>query len=356
MTQLTHGGDWAGYRAQYGHDALDFSANVSPLGLPQGVANAIAAALPHADRYPDPLCRALRAKLAPHEGIPAESILCSNGAADLIYTYCAALRPRTAVELAPTFVEYGAGLAQVGCRVERYFLHQAQNFDLDERFLSFLEEKKPEVVFLCNPNNPTGRLIPLPLLEQILQYCAAQGARLFLDECFLDLTEDGVSAKSLLAAHPELLILKAFTKSYGMAGIRLGYCLCADNALLRRMAAASPPWNVSSPAQSAGVAALAERDFLQRTLSLVHTERRWLTDNLTALGFWVCPSHANYLLFRGPLGLREGLLQQGIAIRGCGNYSGLDDGWYRIAVRPHGENEALITAIRQFCKEKSLWQ
>ena len=141
-----------------------------------------------------------------------------------------------------------------------------------------------------------------------------------------------------------------------MAGIRLGYCLCADNALLHRMAAASPPWNVSSPAQSAGVAALAERDFLQRTLSLVRTERRWLTDNLTALGFWVCPSHANYLLFRGPLGLREGLLQQGIAIRDCGNYNGLGDGWYRIAVRPHGENEALITAIRQFCKEKSLWQ
>ena len=260
------------------------------------------------------------------------------------------------MELAPTFVEYGAGLAQVGCRVERYFLHQAQNFDLDERFLSFLEGKKPEVVFLCNPNNPTGRLLPLPLLEQILQCCAAWDARVFLDECFLDLTEGGVSAKSLLAAHPELLILKAFTKSYGMAGIRLGYCLCADSALLRRMASASQPWNVSSLAQSAGVAALAERDFLQRTLSLVRTERRWLTDNLTALGFWVCPSHANYLLFRGPLGLREGLLQQGIAIRGCGNYNGLGDGWYRIAVRPHGENEALITAIRQSCKEKSQWQ
>ena len=233
MMQLVHGGDWAGYRAQYGQDALDFSANVSPLGLPEGVAKAITAALATADRYPDPLCRALRAKLAVHETVPAAHILCGNGAADLIYTYCAALRPRTAVELAPTFVEYGAGLAQVGCRVERYFLHQAQNFDLDERFLSFLEEKKPEVVFLCNPNNPTGRLIPLPLLEQILQYCAAQGARLFLDECVLDLTEDGVSAKSLLAAHPELLILKAFTKSYGMAGIRLGYCLCADSALLQ---------------------------------------------------------------------------------------------------------------------------
>ena len=203
---------------------------------------------------------------------------------------------------------------------------------------------------------PPRRLLPLPLLEQILQLCAAWGARVFLDECFLDLTEDGVSARSLLAAHPELLILKAFTKSYGMAGIRLGYCLCADSALLRRMASASQPWNVSSLAQSAGVAALAEQDFLQRTLALVRTERRWLTDNLTALGFWVCPSQANYLLFRGPRGLREGLLRRGIAIRGCGNYSGLDDGWYRIAVRPHAENEALITAIRQFCEERSLWQ
>ena len=199
QTKNQHGGDVYG-----GGITLDFSANTNPLGTPPGVLEAVCRALPRLHRYPDPYCRRLVQAIAGHEQVPASYILCGNGAADLIYTYCAALRPRTAVELAPTFVEYGAGLAQVGCRVERYFLHQAQNFDLDERFLSFLEEKKPEVVFLCNPNNPTGRLIPLPLLEQILQNCAAQGARLFLDECFLDLTEDGVSAKSLLAAHPEL--------------------------------------------------------------------------------------------------------------------------------------------------------
>ena len=351
QTENQHGGDVYG-----GGITLDFSANTNPLGTPPGVLEAVRRGLPQLHRYPDPYCRQLVQAIAGHEQVPASYILCGNGAADLIYTYCAALRPRTAVELAPTFMEYGSGLAQVGCRVAPYFLHQAENFDLDEGFLPFLEGKKPEVVFLCNPNNPTGRLLPLPLLEQILQYCAAQGARLFLDECFLDLTEGGVSARSLLAAHPELLILKAFTKSYGMAGIRLGYCLCADSALLRRMASASQPWNVSSLAQSAGVAALAEQDFLQRTLALVRKERRWLTDNLMALGFWVCPSQANYLLFRGPRGLREGLLRRGIAIRGCGNYNGLDDGWYRIAVRPHEENEALITAIRQFCEEKSLWQ
>ncbi len=351
QTENQHGGDVYG-----GGITLDFSANTNPLGTPPGVLEAVRRGLPQLHRYPDPYCRQLVQAIAAHEQVPASYVLCGNGAADLIYAYCAALRPRTAAEPAPTFAEYGLGLAQVGCRVAPYFLHQAENFDVDEGFLPFLEAKKPEVVFLCTPNNPTGRLLPLPLLEQILQGCAAWGARVFLDECFLDLTEGGISAKSLLAAHPELLILKAFTKSYGMAGIRLGYCLCADSALLHRMASASQPWNVSSLAQSAGVAALAEQDFLQRTRSLVHTERRWLTDSLTALGFWVCPSQANFLLFHGPLGLREGLLRQGIAIRGCGNYSGLDDGWYRIAVRPHAENEALITAIRQFCEERSLWQ
>lgn len=127
MTQLTHGGDWAGYRAQYGHDALDFSANVSPLACRRAWRTP-AAALPHADRYPDPLCRALRAKLAPHEGIPAESILCGNGAADLIFRLAWAAKPRTALVTAPTFAEYAAALESAGCAVRRHFLQAEVDF------------------------------------------------------------------------------------------------------------------------------------------------------------------------------------------------------------------------------------
>ena len=113
MENLVHGGDWAGYRAQFGRDALDFSANVSPLGLPEGVAKAITAALPTADRYPDPLCRELRAKLALHEGVPADHILCGNGAADLIFRLVWAKQPRRALVTAPTFAEYAAALETV---------------------------------------------------------------------------------------------------------------------------------------------------------------------------------------------------------------------------------------------------
>ncbi len=349
QTENQHGGDVYG-----GGITLDFSANTNPLGTPPGVLEAVRRALPQLHRYPDPYCRRLVRAIAAHEQVPESYVLCGNGAAELIYAFCAAAKPRTAAETAPTFAEYAQGLSRVGCAVERYSLRDENSFDLDEGFLLFLEEKKPEAVFLCNPNNPTGRLIPLPLLEQILRGCAARGIRLFLDECFLDLTEDGVSAKRFLAEYPGLLILKAFTKSYGMAGIRLGYCLCADSALLRDMAAASPPWNVSSLAQSAGVAALEEGEFLRRTVELVRRERSYLAGELTALGFRVCPSQANYLLLHGAAGLREKLLHRGIAIRGCGNYHGLDEGWYRVAVRSHGENEALIAAIRQLCREGQL--
>ena len=110
MKQLVHGGDWMSYRERFGRDALDFSANVSPLGLPEGVAQAIREALTEADRYPDPLCRELRAKLALHEGVPAEQILCGNGAADLIFRLVWAAKPRRALVTAPTFAEYAAAL------------------------------------------------------------------------------------------------------------------------------------------------------------------------------------------------------------------------------------------------------
>ena len=143
MMQLVHGGDWAGYRAQYGQDALDFSANVSPLGLPEGVAKAITAALTTADRYPDPLCRALRAKLAAHEQVPMEHILCGNGAADLIFRLVWAAKPRTALLPAPTFAEYAAALETAGCTIRRHFLRESKDFALTEAFVSAVVMSMP---------------------------------------------------------------------------------------------------------------------------------------------------------------------------------------------------------------------
>ena len=339
-TQNPHGGD-----VYDGEIQLDFSANTNPYGTPQAVLDAMSAVLSRVHQYPDPYCR----ELVEFEAVPKDWVLCGSGAAELIYSYCEALRPGRAMELAPTFSEYSLALERVGCQVERYSLKKENYFSLTEDFLPALERSRPDVLFLCNPNNPTGQVIGLPLLEKILDVCEEQGTCLFVDECFLDLSDDGVSLKSHLGEHPNLFILKAFTKSYGMAGVRLGYCLCAQGQLLEEMSHTVQPWNVSTLAQSAGVAALHERAFLQRTRALIPVERQWLQSQLEALGFWVCPSKANYLLFQGSQDLWEQLRKQGIAIRSCGNYHGLGTGWYRIAVRLHGENECLIRAMKEVC-------
>ena len=186
-------------------------------------------------------------------------------------------------------------------------------------------------------------------MRQILAKCESVGALLAVDECFLDFLPDcaGRTMKPDLAAHRNLFILKAFTKLYGMAGVRLGYGLCADEDLLVRMRNAGQPWAVSSLAQAAGLAALKETDYVARVRALIETERPYLLAGLRALGLRVIEGKANYLLFRADASLGERLERLGVVIRSCGNYPGLDDSWYRTAVRTRRENDALLAALRE---------
>ena len=346
--ELIHGGDWAGYRAEFGCDALDFSANVSPLGLPAGVAEAITAALATADCYPDPLCRALRAKLAAAEGVPADWILCGNGAADLIFRLVLALRPRRALLPAPTFAEYAAALDTIGCRTERFPLVEANDFAVTDVFLDAVTDNT-DIVFLCQPNNPTGQVTPPALVEALLHRCTECGAVLVVDECFLDFLpdRDTLTAKLLLCDAPNLIILKAFTKLYAMAGVRLGYALCSDSAVLTKMRTAGQPWAVSSLAQAAGLAALDETGYAERVRALVAVQRPRLAADLRALGLRVVDGRANYLLFQAPADFGEKLRRHGAVVRSCANYPGLDGSWYRTAVRTEAENEQLLKIMRE---------
>lgn len=341
--KLVHGGDWAGYRAEFGRDALDFSANVSPLGLPAGVAAAITNALPTADRYPDPLCRELRAALAGAEGVPADWILCGNGAADLIFRLALAVRPRRALLPAPTFAEYEAALQTVGCAVQRVFLREENEFAVTEEFTDAVTPET-DIVFLCQPNNPTGQVTPPALVERLVRRCAECGAVLVVDECFLDFLpdRDALTAKQLLRDAPQLIILKAFTKLYAMAGVRLGYALCGDATLLEKMRGAGQPWAVSSLAQAAGLAALQETAYAGAVRALIAEQRPRMAAGLRALGLRVMDGQANYLLFCATPDFGEKLRRRGAVVRSCANYPGLDAAWYRTAVRTAEENTRLL--------------
>lgn len=345
--KLVHGGDYIGYRERYGRDAVDFSANVSPLGVPQAVVRAICDAAAQADRYPDPLCRELCAAIAHTENLPADWVLCGNGAADLIFRLVLAKRPERALILAPTFAEYAAALETVGCSVRRYELSDRNDFALTADFADAIGDA--DMVFLCQPNNPTGQVAERSLMQSILDKCKAVGALLVVDECFLDFLPDGDSftMKSELSGAKNLFILKAFTKLYGMAGVRLGYGLCADANLIAQMRGAGQPWAVSSLAQAAGLAALEQTEYVARVRALIEQERPYLENGLRSLGLRVISGKANYLLFRAPNKLGEKMERRGVALRGCGNYPGLDDTWYRTAVRTRAENDILLSTLRE---------
>ena len=339
MEKYEHGGDI------YGNPGvkLDFSVSVNPLGMPVEVRKALIAHVDEYARYPDPHCRGLRAAIAAHEDVAEDRILCGNGAADLIYRLCYAIQPRKALVCAPTFSEYERALEQVGCETAHYALAPDHGFafaaDMADRLSPGVD-----VLFLCHPNNPTGRLVPEDVLEFVLCRAGQNHTRVVVDECFLDFTS-GVSSKKYLNKIPGLVVLKAFTKTYAMAGLRLGYMLTADGELLGRANGAAQCWSVSAPAQIAGAAALACDGWLDRTRRLVAEERVFMTEGLGRLGISVFPGDANFILFRCEQPLYAPLLRQGILIRPCENFVGLDGSYYRIGLKTRPQNRSLLQAL-----------
>ena len=330
---------------------LDFSANVNPFGAPEAVKAAVRTAAEDLSAYPDPYCGPLREKLAAVNGVIRENVTCGNGAAELIYQFAAALRPKKTLLPVPSFADYESALAAAGCEPTFYPLKRENDFLLTGDILNRIDPNT-DLLMLCSPNNPTGRSVPKDLLLRLLNRCRTTGTWLFLDECFLELTDadKAFSLADCLRDGDRVFLLRAFTKAYGMAGLRLGYGLCKDRAMLEKMSCLSQPWNVSTPAQAAGLAALGCPAWPEKARTLFATERPFLASGLAALGLDVLPGDANFLFFSGESGLYEKLLRQGVLIRNCANYRGLGSGDYRIAVRARPENEELLRIMGELLR------
>lgn len=340
MKRFEHGG------ATYGHEgALDFSANLNPLGMPAGVRAALREAADSFDAYPDPLSRDLVATIAAREGVSADWVLACAGATDAITRICLALKPVRALVCAPCYSGYEQALEQAGAAIVRHWLNEARDFALDDSILARLSDGV-DMAFLANPNNPTGLTVERRLLERFVAEADERGIVVVLDECFLDFTGQR-SATDLLGRFGNLVIVKAFTKIYAMAGLRLGYLLCADAGLRSRFADMGQMWAVSAPAQVAGMAALEEDGFVERTRAYVAERRGELASALADLGLRVVPGQANYLMFQSPVPIYEPLLKRDILVRRCENYVGLDGRWFRVAIRTEQENARLVAALRE---------
>ncbi len=353
-TTPPHGGDVYHLARTLGlklTDLLDFSANINPLGFPPGIPGAIQEALGEIVHYPDRRCLELRRELAAYHRLGDDQILMGNGSTELIYLAARALAPRRALIVAPAFSEYEHALEAAQVPVAFQITRAAQNFTLDRP----LDPEAADLVFLAHPASPSGVLLAPEILLETAARLDAAGVYLLLDEAFIDFVEEA-SLKTDLARFPHLLILRSFTKFFGIPGMRLG-CLLAAPELINRLAAVQEPWSVSTLAQAMGRACLRDLDYMARSRALVSAERAHLLTGITALpGLQPFPSAVNYLLVKitrpdwTAASLQKALLAHKVVIRDASNFRGLDERYFRLAVRRREENQQLLHALEHCLK------
>jgi threonine-phosphate decarboxylase len=351
-TKFDHGGNVFAVARSLGvspEDILDFSASINPLGPAPGVREALATAYDLLVHYPDSDCTELREALALSHGVKSANICVANGSTQLIYLLPRLAPGKRALVIAPAFSEYARSLARDGWGVEQFILESADGFVLPLDRLEMNLRTGYDILILGNPGNPSGRLYPLSTVREIDRLCRLAGCFLVLDEAFMDFCEEG-SAKHYATERDGILVLRSMTKFYALPGMRLGYAI-GNASIVTRLASLSEPWSVNTPAQAAGLASLADNGYTAATRELVISGRAHLFAGLAAIpGLSPFPSAANYLLVEIAGGESSGelagqLLAKFILIRACGNFAGLDNRFFRVAVRNREENDRLLAAL-----------
>ena len=346
-----HGGDIYRNSIRY-----DFSVNINPKGIPSEVQWVLTEAALHANKYPDIFHQRLVMDTADVFNIPENTIVYGNGASEIIMAICHALNPEKALFIAPSFSGYETCVkgASPSCELSYYYLSEDNDFEIHHDILEKIQVEKADVMFLTNPNNPNGRLISRDLLEEIIKACEWAETTLIVDECFLPLTgkEKECSLAYDITNYKSLVVLRAFTKTFAIPGVRIGYGLCSNDRLADALKSHLPEWNLSMFAQMAGAECLKHKDYLEDSVKLIEDERKYLINGLNKLNLKVYTTDANYILFKAKdYELNKRILQYSILIRDCSDYNGLEKGFFRIAIKTHQENEILLKALEELLND-----
>jgi threonine-phosphate decarboxylase len=367
-----HGGNVGAIARKYGlreEEIIDFSANINPLGPPSKVIKVLKENIDKIARYPDPEAIRLRKELSKYLKIKPENIIVGNGAVELIYLICRTLRPKRALIVVPTFSEYEFALKSAGCRISFFTLKPNSNFRLNIKgliarlkkidlprpfYLSSisLQQKGRGLLFLCNPNNPTGQLISKADMSKIVDIAQKRGVFVVVDEVFMDFVKKNGKETLIYEAteRNNLFIIRSLTKFFALPGIRIGYGI-GNKKLLEKLKIHKEYWSVNTLAQIAGIAALKDKGYIKRTKRLIPEERKFLYHKLSKIkGLKPYPSVINFILCRltdrmNSKKLQEALIQKNILIRDCSSFHSLNNKYIRVAVRAHKENLRLINSL-----------
>lgn len=357
MSKVVHGGNIAELSRKYNldkKDLIDFSANINPLGINEKVREIIIKSLAEIEKYPDITYFDLKSSISKFEGISNEDLTLGNGAAEVIFNLVRAVKPNKVLLPAPTFGEYEEAALSINSKVEYYYLKEEKNWIIDEEINKHISNDI-DMVFICNPNNPTGTITSKEAIISIAKKAKLTNTIVAIDESFLDFVMDAetYSAINLLKEYNNIFIIKSMTKLFAIPGIRIGYGICKNKDLLKKMEAVSVPWNINILAEKAAIFSLKEREYIDRTISYIEEEKAYLYKELNKINdIKVFEPSVNFIMFKlkKEIDLKLELMKENIIIRSCGNYEGLSNNYYRVAVRKREENKKLVQSLKKVIK------
>ena len=326
---------------------IDFSSNVNPLGCHPGVKRYLKKQLDLISEYPDPNSSDLRANLAWFTGVRKKQIVVGNGATEIIYNFCKTFLNKKTPVLIPiqTFSEYEVSAKLCECKISFF-----KTMDLSKNLQKFIMKiPRNGCIFICNPNNPTGVLIKKKEMLKIISAAKKKSSLVFIDETFIELVpESNESLIKYIKNYENLFILRSLTKSFGLAGIRIGYGV-SNSQIIDPLQKIKIPWNVSYMAQRAASAAICYHPFLEKTCKLIKKEKDFISSNLAkSKKFTCCDSSTNFILVKTKIKsrlLQKKLQRKKILIRDCSTFRGLNQNYIRIAVKTRKENIKLVKAL-----------
>ncbi|HHW30264.1 MAG TPA: threonine-phosphate decarboxylase [Clostridiaceae bacterium] len=336
-------------------DIMDYSANINPLGLPEGLKELLITGIDNLINYPDPEYTELKKEISGYLKVDEECIIPGNGASEIIYLLFEVLKLKKIMIPAPSFNEYIQAAQVSGTETVFFELKEKSNFKLNIDEL--LDEVKSgyDALLLCNPNNPTSTLLSRKELYRILQFTSARGIYLIIDEAFIELTVggNGNSMTDTLGKFNNLFIIRAFTKLFAIPGLRLGYGLGSTD-IINAMWKRKMPWSINSLACSAARVLSNCSQYLEKTALWLAEEKEWFYKELSSIhGIKVFEPQTNFILIKITLPsldvrtLKEYMGKKGVLIRDASNFKFLNDKFFRIAIKDRKSNVKFQSLLKE---------
>lgn len=353
LISYRHGGEVFSFSPEERNRILDFSININPMGLSPKGRKAIERFWEiETTRYPDVDARDVTGSLSECYHIPVGMIALGNGATELMYTILRILKPSKVLVPAPSFSEYRLSAKAASVPVETFYLKESEQFRIPVAEIISMMGKK-SLLYLGHPNNPDGNLIEPQDFRDIMEAAVQKGSYVVIDESFIDFVDRDVSFRSFCTRYPNLIIIMSLTKFYAVPGLRIG-CSFASEAITALIKKNLIPWNVNGPVQLYMTHAALDQEYILETRKFCREERQEFVKQLSLFhGLSIYPGTVNFILCRLTGGIKDsGELQEllrphEIMIRQCGNYDGLDNSFFRLAVRRRNENKKLLDALRK---------